>query len=256
VRRDLGSPTEPRYGTPVADDQWRVLIAVPALNESRSIADVVTAARAAGPYDVLVIDDGSSDDTAQRAADAGARVIRLPFNLGVGGAMRTAFLVAEREGYDRVVQVDGDGQHDPAEIPALLEATRDHDIVIGARFAGAGDYTVRGPRRWAMRMLASSLSRVSGATLTDTTSGFRASSRKAIELFAHRYPAEYLGDTVESLVLASRSGLTVTQLPVHMRERQGGTPSHGPLKSSLNLGRTVLALVVALTRRTDAGGDL
>ena len=239
----------------MGESPWRVLVAVPALNEGASIGAVVESVRAVVHCDIGVIDDGSRDDTATRAAAAGARVIRLPFNLGVGGAMRTAFLLASREGYDRLIQVDGDGQHDPREIPMLLEASRDFDVVIGARFAGEGDYRVRGPRKWAMRLLAHSLSRVAGTQLTDTTSGYRVSSRAAIDLFARHYPAEYLGDTVESLVLACRHGLTVTQRPVRMRERQGGVPSHGPFKASLNLGRTVMALVVALTRRTDAVGD-
>ena len=242
----------PRYGGPVPTAPQRVLVAIPALDESATVAAVISSIRAAGDYDVLVIDDGSTDGTSVVASAAGARVVVLPFNLGVGGAMRTAFLMALREDYDRVVQVDADGQHDPAEIQRLLDATSTHDIAIGARFAGQGDYDVRGPRRWAMLILARSLSRVTGTRLTDTTSGFRASGRRAIALFAQRYPAEYLGDTVESLVIASRAGLSVTQVPVSMRERQGGAPSHGVLRSTLHLGRAALALVVALTRRTDA----
>jgi glycosyltransferase involved in cell wall biosynthesis len=230
-------------------------VAIPALDESATVAGVIASIRAAGDYDVLVVDDGSTDGTAAVAAGAGARVIVLPFNLGVGGAMRTAFVTAMREGYDRVVQVDADGQHDPVEIASLLEATSTCDIAIGARFAGAGDYDVHGPRRWAMQILARSLTRVTGTKLTDTTSGFRANSRRAIELFAQRYPAEYLGDTVESLVIASRAGLTVAQVPVSMRVRQGGAPSHGTMRATLNLGRAALALAVALSRRADAQAE-
>lgn len=228
----------------------RILVAIPAWNEEVTVGDVVrSVGRVLPDATVLVVDDGSSDATASVARAAGADVVSLPFNVGVGGAMRTAFLYAVREDLDVVVQVDADGQHDPTYIPALVAALSDADVVIGARFAGVGDYTVRGPRRWAMRLLARSLSRVTRTELTDTTSGFRASSRAAAELFAREYPAEYLGDTVDSLVMAARSGLCVRQIPVVMRARQGGQASQGPLRASLYLGRSLLALMIALSRR-------
>ncbi len=234
----------------------RVLVAVPAFNEQDTVAAVVAEVRAAVPAAaVLVVDDGSVDRTAEVARDAGADVIVLPFNVGVGGAMRAAFIYARRRGFDAVVQVDADGQHDPGQIPELLAALDGASIVIGARFAGAGNYRVRGPRRWAMTFLARSLSRVAGSPLTDTTSGFRAADRSAIALFARHYPAEYLGDTVESLVIACRAGLKVVQVPVAMRERQGGRASQGPLLSSLYLGRAWLALAVALSRRREYEAD-
>jgi glycosyltransferase involved in cell wall biosynthesis len=230
--------------------QQRVLVAVPAWNESATIARVIREVRVELPgADVLVVDDGSTDRTAEYARSAGAEVVTLPFNVGVGGAMRTSFLFARDNGYTAVVQVDADGQHVPAHIPALLEELRDHSVVIGARFAGSGEYHVRGPRKWAMRLLAHTLSRVCSAPLTDTTSGFRASDARAIALFARHYPAEYLGDTVESLVIAARAGLPVTQVPVTMRARQGGQASQSPLRSALYLGRAALALWVAIARR-------
>ena len=232
-----------------------MLVAMPALDEAGTIGAVVDAVRAAGPYDVVVVDDGSTDATADIARDRGVLVLSLPFTVGVGGAMRTAFLHAQRAGYDYVVQVDADGQHDPTQIPTLLAAMSEASVVIGARFAGVGDYQVRGPRRWAMSMLARVLSRVTGTTLTDTTSGFRAADREAIALFAQRYPAEYLGDTVESLVIAARSGLRVRQVPVVIHERQGGAASQGPVRASFYLGRALLALAVALTRRPDPGAE-
>ena len=122
------------------------------------------------------------------------------------------------------------------------------DVVIGARFAGTGTYTVRGPRRWAMSVLAFVLSRIARTRLADTTSGFRAANRRAIELFAREYPAEYLGDTVEALVIACRAGLRVRQVPVHMRPRAGGVPSQSPFWAAVFLGRALLALVIALSR--------
>lgn len=231
----------------------RVLIAIPALNEQATIGAVISEIRAAlGSAEILVVDDGSYDATAAVARAAGAQVLQLPFNVGVGGAMRTAFLYAHKHDYDAVVQVDADGQHIPAQIPELLQALSGHSIVIGARFAGSGNYEARGPRRWAMRLLARTLSWACKAQLTDTTSGFRAADRRAIALFARHYPAEYLGDTVESLVIAARAGLTVTQVPVTMRPRQGGQASQGGLRSALYLGRAMLALYVAFSRRTAA----
>lgn len=226
-----------------------ILVVVPALNEEASVGDVVKAVIAAVPgVTVLVVDDGSTDDTAGVATAAGAHVASLPFNLGVGGAMRVGFRYAMAHGYNAVVQVDADGQHDPAGIVALVAKLDDADLVLGARFAGVGEYAVRGPRKWAMVVLANVLSRSAGTRLTDTTSGFRASGPRAIALFARHYPAEYLGDTIESLVIASRSGLRVTQTPVAMRSRVAGVPSHNPARAAIYLGRAVLALVFAFVR--------
>jgi glycosyltransferase involved in cell wall biosynthesis len=175
-------------------------------------------------------------------------VIPLPFNMGVGGAMRTGFLYAQRHGYDAAIQVDADGQHDANDIARVLEGLERADISIGARFAEAGTYSVRGPRRWAMRFLATVLSRVAGTRLTDVTSGFRAANTRAIDQYVRYYPAEYLGDTIDSLVAAVHQGLTVTQVPVSMRPRQHGTPSQKPLGATVYLTRSVFALGLALVR--------
>lgn len=227
----------------------RTLVVLPALNEEDSIAEVIAEVRAALPGTrCLVVDDGSTDRTAAVARAAGAEVASLPYNLGVGGAMRLGFSYALENGFDNVVQVDADGQHDPSSVRALVEALDRADIVLGARFAGTGDYDVRGPRRWAMRLLATILSRIARTKLTDTTSGFKASGPKAVRLFASHYPTEYLGDTIEALVIAARAGLIVTQVPVAMRPRAGGVPSHNPLKAAAYLGRAAIALVFALVR--------
>jgi glycosyltransferase involved in cell wall biosynthesis len=228
----------------------RVLVVVPAWNEQDSVAGVVREVRALRPaVDVLVVDDGSGDDTSGRARRAGALVCRLPFNLGVGGAMRAGYRYALREGYDVVVQVDADGQHDASYIPDLVSALEGADVVVGARFAGEGDYIVRGPRRWAMRLLARVVSGLARVRLSDVTSGFRAVNRRGIRLFAAHYPAEYLGDTVESLVIALRTGCRVAQVPVSMRVRAGGRASQGSLRSVVFLARAVVALGLALVRR-------
>jgi len=228
----------------------RVLIIVPAWNEAASIGGVIAEIEGALPFvDVLVVDDGSTDDTAAVARSAGAVAVRLPYNLGVGGAMRLGYKYARDHGYDIAIQVDADGQHDPAYVPKLIDALSGSALVIGARFAGEGDYRVRGPRRWAMTMLSWVLSRLARTKLTDTTSGFRACNRELIALFADWYPVEYLGDTVETLVRALRLGYRVSQIPVAMRQRQLGTPSHSPAKAMLYLGRAFLTLFLALVRR-------
>jgi glycosyltransferase involved in cell wall biosynthesis len=232
-----------------AFDLASVLIVLPAFNEEASVGDVVREVHAKLPgAHCLVVDDGSRDRTAHRAAEAGAMVARLPFNLGVGGAMRCGFRFALERGYRVVVQVDADGQHDPGSVPELLAGLATHDLVLGARFAGKGDYEARGPRRWAMRLFASVITRIAGTQLSDTTSGLRASGPRAIALFAQHYPAEYLGDTIEALVIAARSGLRITQVPVVMRVRAAGVPSHHPLKAAFFLGRATVALVFALIR--------
>lgn len=228
----------------------RALVIMPAWNEAETVGDTVREVLATGEdIDVLVVNDGSTDETASVAASAGATVLNLPFNLGVGGAMRAGFRFAVREGYEAVIQVDADGQHNPADIRRVLGGLKNADISIGARFADRGAYKVSGPRKWAMQVLAAVISRLSRTRLTDVTSGFRAANSRALAQYLEHYPAEYLGDTIDSLVVAIRSGCTVTQIPVEMRVRQGGKPSHNPLKASIYLGRSVFALLFALTRK-------
>lgn len=231
----------------------RVLVVLPAWNEAESLPHVLAEIRAHLPgVGVVVVNDGSWDGTSAVARAHGAEVLDLPFNLGVGGAMRAGFRYALAEGYDVVVQVDADGQHDPRDVPLLLERLTGADVVIGARFSDRGAYEVRGPRRWAMKVLAGTLSRLARTRLTDTTSGFRAAGPRAVRLFAVHYPAEYLGDTIESLVIALRSGLRVEQVAVEMRQRSAGRPSQRPIKAAVYLVRACLALAISLTRPRQA----
>lgn len=228
----------------------RALVIMPAWNEAESVGATVREVLAQpASYDVLVVNDGSTDATAAAAAAAGAQVLELPFNIGVGGAMRAGFKYAQRHGYDAVIQVDADGQHDPKDIQRVLDGLAHADISIGARFADKGNYVVRGPRKWAMVFLARVISAMAGKKLTDVTSGFKAANSRGISQFIDHYPAEYLGDTIDSLVVAIKSGCVVTQVPVEMRPRQGGQPSHNPAKAAVYLGRSVFALLFALTRR-------
>lgn len=229
----------------------RLLVVMPAYNEQAALPAVLAEVERTLPdVDVLVVSDGSTDDTAGVARRAGVTVLELPFNLGVGGAMRAGFKFARLHGYQQVVQLDADGQHDPAEVATLRQtrAERAADLVIGARFAGTGEYVQRGPRRWAMRLIAAILSSMLGTRLTDATSGFKLLGPRAIALFAEDYPAEYLGDTVEALVIAHRAGLRIEQVGVHMRPRATGRPSQSPAKAFVFLIRAVMAVFVALLR--------
>jgi len=225
------------------------LVIVPAWNEENNVGHTVREILTAGSdYDVVVVDDGSSDRTSEVATAAGATVLVLPFNLGVGGAMKTGFTYAQRHGYTRAIQVDADGQHNPDDIAKVIAGLEHADISIGARFAEVGTYSAKGPRRWAMVFLANVVSRVAKTRLTDVTSGFRAANEKAIAQYVSYYPAEYLGDTIDSLVAALHAGLTVAQVPVAMRPRMTGRPSQGAVGSTIYLFRSVFALGLALAR--------
>ena len=233
------------------------LIAIPAWNEEGSIAGVIAKVQEHLPTaDILVVNDGSTDSTARVAAGAGATVVSLPFNVGVGGAMRTAFLYAKREGYRALVQVDADGQHDPADLDKLLAGLNEADIVVGTRFHPDSMYFIGGPRRWAMVLLSKALSAMAKTQISDSTSGFRSAGPRAIDLFAVNYPADYLGDTVGSLSIAIRNGLVIREAPVTMYFRAVGRPSKNALWSALYLGRATLALMATLlARRSQGKGD-
>lgn len=229
----------------------RLLVIVPALDEAESIAAVVDDARAVLGADVVVVDDGSTDRTGAIAAQAGATVLRLPYNLGVGGAIRTGLRFASEAGYELVVQLDGDGQHPASEAKKLVDHLRreEADLVVGSRFAAG--YGVSKARRTVMRLLARIVSRRIKVTVSDTTSGFRAMGPRAIALFERVYPVDYLSDTVEALLIAGDYGLRVREVDVTMRPRQGGSPSTSGLKSAYHLARLFLVVLLHALRRSD-----
>jgi len=224
----------------------KTLIAIPAYNEEASIGAVIADLAGHHPlHQVIVVDDGSKDATSQIARDAGVRVIRHAVNLGVGAAMGTAFRFASRNGYDALVQLDADGQHRPEFLADLLAGVGTADIIVGSRFAAGGNFESTWARRNVQRVIAWTVSAYARTKLTDVTSGFRVSGPRAIELFSQHYPVEYLGDTVESIVLASKQGLTVREVPVIMNERAGGLPSQSIFRATLYTGRILLILVLA-----------
>ena len=232
----------------------RVLIVVPALNEERSVGGVVMQTRRLG-YDVCVIDDGSTDATAVRAREAGAIVLQVPLNLGVGGALRCGFRWALAHGYDAVVQLDADGQHDPDEVGSLLACMRETnaDMVVGSRFVdGSGAYAVHGVRRFAMSVLARRAARATGTHVVDSTSGFRAIRRPLLDRFAADYPVEYLGDTVEALIEAGRAGARIVEHPISAAPRAHGRSSAGMAASVWYVARVLLATELMHNRRRRA----
>jgi glycosyltransferase involved in cell wall biosynthesis len=224
----------------------RTLIAIPAFNEEASIGAVLADLRNHHPLEhVIVIDDGSRDATYRIARESGVRVIRHPINLGVGAAMGTAFKYAARHDYQALVQLDADGQHRPEFLNVLLDQVGAADIVVGSRFAEGGYFRTTLARRTVMRVIAWVVSNYARSRLTDVTSGFRVSGPRAIALFSQHYPVEYLGDTVESIVLAAKQGLTITEVSVTMNERFGGLPSQSIFRAFLYTGRIFLILILA-----------
>ena len=228
-----------------------LLIAIPALNEAGSIASVILDVKEHLPEaKILVIDDGSTDETAKIAKDSGAMVLSMPFNVGVGGALRLAFRYAAENNFDAVLQIDADGQHLQSEAESLIQMQHKGSIVIGSRFAnGFSNYQVSLTRKFAMKTLALIISKICRTKLTDVTSGFRLTTGKAIKEFATSYPRDYLGDTVESLILANKLGLKVTEVPVKMQPRQSGKPSQNSVKSIWYLFRTILVIFLSLIRK-------
>jgi glycosyltransferase involved in cell wall biosynthesis len=230
----------------------RILIIMPALNEEESLRATLKELREVvdGP-DILVIDDGSTDATAEVASRAGALSAQLPFTLGVGGAVRVGLHYAQRNGYDRAVVIDADGQHDPAGITALLEAlNHGADMAVGSRFAaGTDDYPVGRTRRQAMRFLGAIVRALTGQRFSDVTSGFRAFDRPVIELLAREYPVEYLADTVEALLLVRYAGFRVDEVPISMRPRAAGEPSTRRVKLAINYLRLLIGILGSASRR-------
>jgi glycosyltransferase involved in cell wall biosynthesis len=226
------------------------LAMVPALNEEGSVAAVIAELKREAPdFDVLVIDDGSTDATAQRARAAGAAVVSHPFNLGIGGAVQSGYRYAHLNGYDAAIQVDGDGQHDPAQIQKLEQGLRDSgaDLVWGSRFLEDAGYHVPRLRRAGRVIFARIVSAITRKRVTDPTSGFRIANRRGIELFARDYPHDY--PEVEAILMAHSHDLEISEVPVTMRQRETGSSSINMLNAGYYMVRVLLAIFVGLFRR-------
>jgi glycosyltransferase involved in cell wall biosynthesis len=231
----------------------RHLAIVPALNEADSVAETVVAIHRHAPgFDVLVIDDGSTDATAERGARAGAVVLRMPFNLGIGGAMQGGYLYAMEHGYEVAVQVDGDGQHDPRHIADLLACLHDDpelNMVTGSRFLAAdgSGFQSSAARRAGIRIFSTVVSAITGQRVTDPTSGFRMTNRRGIELFARDYPHDY--PEVEAILLMHAHRLRCCEIPVVMRPRTTGVSAISSTQSVYYMVKVLLAVFVGLFRR-------
>ncbi len=233
------------------------LAIVPAYNEEASIARVIENLHAhAADFDVLVIDDGSTDETAARAQAAGAIVLIHPINLGIGGAVQSGYQYALSNDYEMAVQVDGDGQHPPEELSKLvdrLESNPAVDMVTGSRFLGDGEYKQTFARRLGIVMFSMVLSAITRQRVTDPTSGFRLANRRAIRLFAHDYPHDY--PEVEAILMMHRHQLKTAEVAVRMDLREGGRSSITPLHSGYYMLKVLLAVFVGLFRSRSAAAD-
>ncbi|MCU0267514.1 MAG: glycosyltransferase family 2 protein [Acidimicrobiales bacterium] len=253
-------PEEPDYPPPPPVERprgaGRTLVVIPAKDEEEPLPGVLAELRAALPdVDVVVVDDGSTDRTGEVARAGGAVVLRLPFNLGIGGALRAGFRYAVEQGYDRAVQFDADGQHDAAEISTLLAALgAGADMAIGNRFGDASHtYDVGRVRARAMGLLRFAVRQFSGQRFHDTSSGFRAFNRPVLEFFARTYPSEYM-ESVEALLLACAEGFRVAEVPVVMHQRTAGAPSNRNLRLLYHYLRLLLVMTVSATRRNRPEG--
>jgi len=229
----------------------RRLAIVPAYNEERSVTKVVEEIKHSLPQvETLVVNDGSTDLTSEKAKASGAIVLDLPFNLGIGGAMQAGYKYAYEKGYNIAIQVDGDGQHDPKEIPKLLEALEEKqvDLAIGSRFIGdMAEYKTSAMRMLGISILSKVISFIVGQKVTDPTSGFRAANRKAIQLFASNYPQDY--PEPEALIFLSKSGLKMLEVPVKMNQRYAGESSITKVRSIYYMVKILLAIFVDCFKR-------
>lgn len=245
----LGQPRCTRK--PMDQDGARHLAVIPAYNESQTVVGVIQSLHEHAPdFDLLVVDDGSTDRTGALAREAGATVLRLPFNLGIGGAVQAGFTYAIDNGYDRMVQVDGDGQHMAQEIPVLTRAMDREpgiDMVCGSRFLTDSGYPAPISRRTGIHIFAFLLSRIVGQRVSDPTSGFRLYNRRGIALFARDYPHDY--PEVEAVLMVHYHRLSMCEVPVQMLQRGGGVSSIRSGKPLYYMVKVLLAISVGLVRR-------
>ena len=227
------------------ENKQNILVIVPAFNEEGSVGKVVEEVHTHLPQaGMLVVNDGSTDRTSEKARASGATILELPFNLGIGGAMQVGYQYAYEKGYDIAIQVDGDGQHDPKEIGKLLKALEEEkiDVAIGSRFIGDLGYRSSVMRRVGISIFSQVISMIVRQKITDPTSGFRAANRKAIQLFASDYPQDY--PEPEVVILLHQCRLKMGEVPVGMSERYSGESSITKIRSIYYMVKVLLAIFV------------
>ncbi|MCS7265363.1 MAG: glycosyltransferase family 2 protein [Armatimonadetes bacterium] len=226
----------------------KTLIIMPARNEEQTIGLVIAKLKSLLPnIDILVVNDASTDKTAEVALKAGTKVVNLPINLGYGGAVQTGFKYAVKKGYDVIVLMDADGQHEPACVPDLLEALKDADFVLGSRFLGNCNYKVPFARRVGMWLFGKIVNWVTGQKITDPTSGFQAMKRKVVEfLSGDHYPVDF--PDADVLILLHRAGFQIKEIPVVMHQRLHGVSMHSHLKAFYYVFKMSLSILATLMR--------
>lgn len=230
----------------------KLLIIIPAYNEAKSIKKVILSVKEEVPHaDIVVINDGSADDTSQVARGFGVTVVDLPYNMGIGAAMQTGYKYAERRGYDIAVQVDGDGQHPPDQITRIISPVMEGkaDIVIGSRFLGEGEYLPSLARSIGIKTFSLMLSLITGQRVTDPTSGFRAVNKEVIRYYTRNYPEDY--PEVEAVVLLHKAGFTIMEVPVRMEARVWGKSSITYARAFYYMVKVSLAVMIDLMKRVE-----
>lgn len=233
----------------------RVLVIIPAYNEAGRVASVIHSLRSKYPaFDLLVINDCSNDSTAQEASGSGTKVVSLPFNLGIGGAVQTGFQYAKENDYDIAIQVDGDGQHDPQYLAKILDpvVSGELDMCIGSRFLSEGGFKSFFLRRIGIHFFCWLIGILTGRKLTDPTSGFRAVGTRLINLFAQNYPIDF--PEPESIVTAQKSGAKIGEVSVVMRQRLSGNSSIRYLKSAYYMLKVTLAIILCTLKKSKESG--
>lgn len=222
----------------------RILAIVPAFNEEENILSTINKIKEAIDIDILIINDGSADNTSMIARLAKVNVLDLPCNLGIGGAVQTGYKYASRNNYDIAIQIDGDGQHNPQFIPSLLGPIIDngYDMVIGSRFINKEGFQSTLMRRIGIKYFYHLIKLITGLKITDPTSGFRCCNNKAIKYFANNYPTDY--PEPESIVIANRIGMKVMEIPVIMDKREGGISSIRSFRSIYYMIKVTLAIII------------
>ena len=236
------------YGAP--QERSSTLAVIPAYNEQHNIMQVIQEIQAVSPtVDILVVNDCSTDATSMQVRGAaGVKVVDLPCNLGIGGAMQTGFKYALAAEYDYVVQIDGDGQHVPREVAKLKQAMKESgcDMVIGSRFLDVESFRTTWCRRVGIRFFYLMFRALVHARITDSTSGFRLYNRKSLALLAQYYSSDY--PEPDAIVLLKKHGLKICEVGVEMRARENGISSITPLKSPYYMSKVILTILVSCAR--------